>query len=70
MLKFLVIKFIKLYQLLLSPFTAPSCRFYPSCSEYAVEALGRFGLFKAFRLIVMRLLKCHPYYDGGYDPVK
>ncbi|MFQ5673990.1 MAG: membrane protein insertion efficiency factor YidD [Nitrospinales bacterium] len=61
---------IKIYQRLFSPFLAPCCRFHPSCSEYAVQALGQRRLIKALGLIIARLCKCHPYHTGGYDPVK
>lgn len=61
---------IRCYQRFLSPFLPPSCRFHPSCSEYAAQALERYGLWGALRRIVIRLFKCHPYHDGGYDPVK
>ncbi|MFQ5451332.1 MAG: membrane protein insertion efficiency factor YidD [Nitrospinaceae bacterium] len=61
---------LKMYQKGISPFLAPSCRFYPSCSEYAVQALDRFSLFRAVGRIFMRLLKCHPYHEGGADPLK
>ena len=60
---------IKLYQLLLSPFIRPSCRFYPSCSHYAIEAINHFGIGKGLWLASRRLLKCHPWSDGGYDPL-
>lgn len=46
-----------------------NCRFSPTCSEYAKECFSRFGFFKAFRLTSKRISKCHPYHDGGYDPV-
>ncbi|MBO7610888.1 MAG: membrane protein insertion efficiency factor YidD [Elusimicrobia bacterium] len=52
-----------------SSLTPPRCRFYPTCSAYAYEAIERFGVFKGLYLAVKRLLKCHPFNDGGYDPV-
>lgn len=60
---------IKLYQLLISPILGPRCRFYPSCSEYAVEAIEKRGIMAGFYLMVRRILKCHPFHPGGYDPV-
>ncbi len=60
---------IRGYRYFISPLIIPSCRFYPSCSEYATHALMRFGLFGGLRLSVKRLLKCHPFYQGGVDPV-
>ncbi|MEE9258212.1 MAG: membrane protein insertion efficiency factor YidD [Nitrospinaceae bacterium] len=70
MLNRILIKMIRFYQWFLSPFMVPGCRFYPSCSEYSLQALGRFNLFKALGLTVLRLLKCHPYHPGGCDPLK
>jgi putative membrane protein insertion efficiency factor len=66
-LPFLVL--IKLYQYLISPVLGPSCRFYPSCSEYAYHAFKRYGLAKGLLLAVKRLLRCHPFNPGGVDPV-
>jgi putative membrane protein insertion efficiency factor len=60
---------IRGYQLLLSPMHPPTCRFYPSCSAYAVTALERFGLFRGGWLAVRRLLRCHPWNPGGVDHV-
>ncbi|MCP3678408.1 MAG: membrane protein insertion efficiency factor YidD [Deltaproteobacteria bacterium] len=60
---------IRLYQYLISPFLPPSCRFHPSCSSYASEAIEVHGIVKGIVLIVVRLLKCHPFHAGGYDPV-
>jgi len=60
---------IRGYQLVLSPLHPPSCRFYPSCSAYAVTALARFGLVRGGWLAVRRLLRCHPWNPGGVDPV-
>ena len=60
---------IRGYRYFISPLMLPSCRFYPSCSEYAIQAFVRFGLFGGLRLSVKRLLKCHPFYQGGVDPV-
>lgn len=64
-----LIKVVKGYQQCISPLFGPSCRFYPSCSHYAVEALTRFGPLKGSWLTAKRLLKCHPLHSGGDDPV-
>ncbi len=60
---------IKIYQLGISPLIGPRCRFTPSCSHYAIEALKEYGLVKGAWLSGKRLLKCHPLNEGGYDPV-
>jgi putative membrane protein insertion efficiency factor len=60
---------IRLYQLAISPMLGPRCRFYPSCSCYAHEAIERFGVLYGAYLAVRRLLRCHPFHAGGYDPV-
>ncbi|MDH3256124.1 MAG: membrane protein insertion efficiency factor YidD [Nitrospinota bacterium] len=61
---------IRFYQRWISPMLMPACRFHPSCSEYSCQALERFSLFKASWLIVSRLMKCHPWHEGGHDPLK
>jgi len=60
---------IRLYQCMISPFIKPCCRFYPSCSEYALSAIEHHGLGKGLFLACHRLLRCHPWARGGYDPV-
>ncbi len=65
----LLILLIRLYQLAISPFLGPCCRFYPTCSEYGKEALEKHGLFKGIWLIARRIMKCHPWHPGGVDPV-
>jgi uncharacterized protein len=60
---------IRAYQLGLSPFLGRSCRFHPSCSEYAVESLERYGIFRGLWLAVRRVGRCNPWHPGGYDPV-
>lgn len=64
-----LILLVKAYQLLISPLTGASCRFYPSCSAYALTALERHGLFRGTWLAVRRLLRCHPWNPGGVDHV-
>ena len=67
----IIVGFIRLYQLLLSPLLSPnSCRFYPSCSHYAVDALEKYGAWKGTWLTIRRISKCHPWHAGGYDPVR
>lgn len=61
---------IKFYQFFVSPLFPPSCRFYPTCSEYTLQAIEKFGVIKGLRKGLLRLLKCHPFHPGGYDPVK
>ncbi|MAL53212.1 MAG: membrane protein insertion efficiency factor YidD [Gammaproteobacteria bacterium] len=68
-LNYLLILPIKLYQILLSPLIGPSCRFTPTCSNYAIEAINRYGPFKGFWLAIKRISKCHPWGDSGHDPV-
>lgn len=60
---------IRLYRLLISPLVGDCCRFYPSCSLYALEAVDRFGTFKGGWMTIKRLAKCAPWHPGGYDPV-
>ena len=60
---------IRAYRYIISPMLGPTCRFYPSCSCYAEEALQRHGALRGSYLTVRRLLRCHPWHEGGYDPV-
>ncbi len=60
---------IRIYQLSLSPILGPCCRFHPTCSHYAQEAIGRFGVVRGGRMATQRLLRCHPWSPGGFDPV-
>jgi putative membrane protein insertion efficiency factor len=60
---------VRAYQLLLSPFAGGACRFEPSCSAYAIEAIEQHGLFAGGRLAVRRVMKCHPFGPHGLDPV-
>jgi hypothetical protein len=61
---------IRIYRLAVSPFLPPACRFAPSCSEYAREAIERHGPLRGGRMAIGRLLRCHPFHPGGYDPVR
>ncbi|HHV72165.1 MAG TPA: membrane protein insertion efficiency factor YidD [Clostridia bacterium] len=61
---------IWLYQKFISPLKPPSCRFYPSCSQYAMEAIRKYGVFKGSLMAAYRLVRCNPFNPGGYDPVK
>ncbi len=65
----ILIIIIVFYKKYISPLKQASCRFYPTCSEYAIEAIEKYGCFKGIFLSFKRLLKCHPYHAGGYDPV-
>ena len=67
---YIVIKFIKIYKLFVSPFLGYSCRYSPTCSDYSIEALETFGLSKGIYLSCKRILSCHPWGNGGFDPVK
>ncbi|HEY4875726.1 MAG TPA: membrane protein insertion efficiency factor YidD [Puia sp.] len=68
-LSFPFVLLIKLYQITLSPLLGPKCRFTPSCSQYAIEALKKYGIFKGSWLAIKRISKCHPWGGHGYDPV-
>ncbi|OPX40582.1 MAG: membrane protein insertion efficiency factor YidD [Desulfobacteraceae bacterium 4484_190.3] len=69
-MKKIFIFLIRSYQIAISPFFPSSCRFYPTCSEYAITAVKRFGPFKGCFLALKRILRCHPLNPGGYDPVE
>lgn len=68
-MKKLFIKLIRLYQRYISPLTPPTCRFHPTCSNYAIEAICEYGVLKGTWLAIKRILKCHPFHPGGFDPV-
>ncbi|WP_298943633.1 membrane protein insertion efficiency factor YidD [uncultured Psychromonas sp.] len=68
-LQWIAIKCIRVYQLVISPILGPRCRFTPSCSHYAIEAIKSHGMIKGCWLAGCRLVKCHPFNEGGYDPV-
>lgn len=69
-MKYLVIDMIGLYKVFLSPFLPPACRFEPSCSQYAREAVERYGALYGTWMAVKRILRCQPFCKGGHDPVK
>jgi len=60
---------IRIYQLVISPVLPPACRFTPSCSHYALEAITRYGALRGSWLAARRLVRCHPFHPGGFDPV-
>lgn len=68
-MKTLLIKLIRFYQRRISPNTPPACRFTPTCSQYAIEAITRFGAIKGSGLAIWRILRCNPWGGHGYDPV-
>ena len=65
----ILIALIKLYRYVISPYLAPSCRYTPTCSSYAIEAVERFGVFRGSWLAMRRIGRCHPWHSAGYDPV-
>ncbi len=65
-----LIGLIRVYQYLISPLFPPSCRFEPTCSNYALQAIERYGILRGMYLAVRRILRCHPFCRGGYDPVR
>jgi len=70
MIKHILLIFIKSYQWFVSPFFSSACRFYPSCSTYAVQAIERYSIVKGLYLAFLRILRCHPFHKGGFDPLK
>lgn len=69
MFKIIFLNLIKFYRRFISPLKAPTCRFYPSCSDYAFQAINKYGFAKGLLMAVRRICRCHPYHPGGYDPV-
>ncbi len=68
-MKHVLIFLVRLYRRFISPLKRPTCRFYPTCSQYALEALSAHGAVRGTFLTIKRILKCHPFHPGGYDPV-
>jgi putative membrane protein insertion efficiency factor len=68
-MKFILMAGVRAYQVLVSPLLPATCRFQPSCSRYALEALDRFGAIRGSWLALRRISRCHPFHPGGYDPV-
>jgi len=68
-MKGVALAILRLYKRWISPALLPSCRYVPTCSEYAMEAIERFGMLRGGLMSVWRLLRCHPFVKGGYDPV-
>ena len=68
-MRFVLKTFIRAYQLVLSPLIGPSCRFYPSCSQYGIEAIDTHGALRGTWLTIKRISRCHPWHEGGFDPV-
>ena len=68
-MKTLLIWLIRGYRRVISPLYPPTCRFHPTCSQYAIEAVDRFGPIRGSWMAIRRILRCHPFHPGGYDPV-
>jgi putative membrane protein insertion efficiency factor len=60
---------VRAYQTVISPLMPPACRYYPSCSNYAIEAIEKYGAWRGGRMAASRILRCHPFRPGGFDPV-
>ena len=69
-MKKIFLALIHFYQRYISPLTPPTCRFYPTCSEYSKQAILKYGFLKGSFLSIKRISKCHPFNPGGYDPLK
>ncbi len=70
LLSFIAVYLIKVYKAVLSPVFGTKCRFYPSCSQYGLEAIRKYGFFYGVPVLLSRLVRCNPLNDGGYDPLK
>jgi len=68
--KFVTLQLLRAYKWAISPILPPACRFVPTCSEYAMEAVERYGALRGGRMAFARILRCHPFADSGYDPVE
>ncbi|MGC2061760.1 MAG: membrane protein insertion efficiency factor YidD [Thermodesulfovibrionales bacterium] len=69
-MKIILVSIIRLYKFFISPILPGTCRFVPSCSQYAIEAITQHGALRGLYLAVRRLLRCHPWHPGGFDPVR
>jgi uncharacterized protein len=69
LVRWVLVAFVRFYQVVLSPILPAACRYYPSCSAYAIEALERHGAWRGGWMAVRRIGRCHPFRPGGYDPV-
>ena len=69
-IKRLMILMIRFYQKFISPLFPPTCRYYPTCSTYFIQALEKYGVIKGSYLGIKRILRCHPWHEGGYDPLE
>jgi putative membrane protein insertion efficiency factor len=69
-MRYLCVWLIQGYRFMISPLLGPACRFEPTCSQYAIDAVTRYGTLQGLGLTVVRLMKCHPFHPGGEDPVK
>ncbi|MDX9873069.1 MAG: membrane protein insertion efficiency factor YidD [Clostridia bacterium] len=69
-MKSVLLGMIKIYRKYISPLKGRTCRFYPTCSQYALEAIDKYGPITGGYLSLKRIIKCHPFHPGGYDPVK
>jgi len=68
-LRIFIILLIRFYRTFISPLKKPSCRFYPTCSRYALQAVEKYGPLKGLWMALKRIARCHPWHPGGYDPV-
>ena len=68
-MKIIALLIIRMYRLCISPLKPPTCRFVPTCSEYALQAIEKYGILRGGSMAVRRILRCHPFHPGGYDPV-
>jgi len=68
-MKRIAIGMIQFYRLFISPLKPPTCRFVPTCSEYALQAIEKYGIIRGGKMAIQRILRCHPFHPGGYDPV-
>lgn len=66
----LIIKFIYLYKTIISSFLGKNCRYYPSCSDYTIQSIEKYGIIKGIGKGILRILRCNQFFKGGYDPVE